>query len=363
MRPRVSKDVLVSRFTESMLAAGAPWPGAVAVSGGSDSLALMFLLRDWAKKARLPPPHVLCVDHKLRPGSSSEARKVSSWAKAAGLRVKVFVRVGEAPRADIEAAARDERYRLMGKWAAAKGFRAIYVGHTRDDQAETFLLRLARGSGVDGLSAMRAVVPYPQDTFSTLTLVRPLLDIEREALQAYLIGRGQTWLDDPMNFDPRFARVKIRNAWPALEAIGLSKGRVADAAAHLARAREALDAASAAVLRRSCRLEGANALIDPAALTNAPRELGLRAMAQVLMTVSRNPYRPRFERLERLFDMISEGALGAGRTLHGCRIARAPAALSFFGKETLLIQREKIRGKAMETKDLPSKGVLKLVRP
>ncbi len=316
----------------------------------------MFLLRDWAKKMRLPLPLVLCVDHKLRQGSSSEARKVSRWAKAAGLRVKVLVRDSDVPHADIEAAARDARYRLMGEWAKAKGFKAIYVGHTRDDQAETFLLRLARGSGVDGLSAMRKVAPYPLNVFPNLALVRPLLDIEREVLRAYLVELGQTWLDDPMNADPRFARVKIRNAWPALEAMGLSKGRVADAAAHLARAREALDVASAAVLTRGCRLEGADALIDPAALTNAPRELGLRALARVLMTVSQKTYRPRFERLERLFDIISDGALGAGRTLHGCRIAPAPAALSLFGRETLLVRREETRRKSKETKGLSSKG-------
>jgi len=339
------------RFAEAMRAAGAPWPAAVAVSGGSDSLALMFLLCDWAKKARLPPPFVLCVDHQLRAGSAGDARQVRRWAKAAGLRGVILVRKGEVPQADIEADAREARYRLMGDWASDNGVRAIYVGHTRDDQAETFLLRLARGSGVDGLSAMRTVSPYPLDGFGALALVRPLLDMDRNALRADLAARGQPWLDDPMNADPRFARVKIRNAWPALEAAGLSKARIANAAAHLLRAREALEVASAAVLTRGCRLQGADALIDPVALIGAPRELGLRSLARVLMTVSQTHYRPRFERLERLFDAILGGALGAGRTLHGCRIGPAPAAIALFGKGTLLIRREKSRRNAMESKD------------
>ena len=328
--------------------AGVPWPGAVALSGGSDSLALMILLRDWAKDSGQPPPVVLCVDHALRPESAVEARKATQWAKAAGLKSKVLLRKGKKPRADIEAAAREARYRLMGEWARANGMKAIYVGHTRDDQAETFLLRLARGSGVDGLAAMRAVAPYPLREFPELTLVRPLLGFGREALRDVLRARKHAWLDDPMNADPRFARVKIRAAWPALEAMGLSKDRIADAAAHLARARAALDTVSQAVLARACRFEGREALLDPKALARAPRELGLRALASVLMTVSENEYRPRFERLERLFDRIGQGGLGRGSTLHGCLIGPAPIARALYGAGTLLVAREGNRRKSMK---------------
>jgi tRNA(Ile)-lysidine synthase len=310
----------------------------------------MFLLRDWAQKARLAPPIVVCVDHKLRPDSASDARRVRRWAKAAGLQVKILARDGDAPRADIESAARDARYALIGAWASVKGLRAIYVGHTRDDQAETFLLRLARGSGVDGLSGMSAVAPYPLPGFPDLMLVRPMLEIERECLRSHLTALGQDWVDDPMNADPRFARVKIRNAWPLFEAAGLSKARIAGAANHLARARAALDLASAAILARACRFDGADALIDPAALTAAPRELGLRALARVLMDVSQNAYRPRFERLERLFDCISNGTLGAGRTLHGCRVSPAPVFLATFGRGTLLVRREATRRNSMENR-------------
>ena len=308
----------------------------------------MFLLRDWAKKSRLPPPTVVCVDHNLRPDSANDARRVRRWVKAAGLKVKVLVREGKAPDADIESAARDARYKLIGAWAAAQGLRALYVGHTRDDQAETFLLRLARGSGVDGLSAMGPVAPYPLPGFSGLVLVRPMLDIDRGRLRSYLMAHGQKWLDDPMNGDMRFARAKIRNAWPLLEDVGLNKARIADAAKHLARARTALDLASAAVQTRACRFKGSDALIDPAALIGAPRELGLRALARVLMIVSQNVYRPRFERLERLFDSLSDGTLGAGRTLHGCRIGPAPVAIAVFGKGTLLVRREGMRRNSME---------------
>jgi tRNA(Ile)-lysidine synthase len=159
-------------------------------------------------------------------------------------------------------------------------------------------------------------------------------------LRKFLKAQKQEWIDDPMNADPRFGRVRIREAMESLTAAGLTTDRIADAATHLGRAREALDAVTAAVLRRACRAEGDVILIESAALMSAPREVGLRALATLLMGVSGQPYRPRFERLERLFDAIAKSEVGAGRTLHGCRIGPAPSSRVFSGTETLLIARE-----------------------
>ena len=319
--------------------AGAPWPGAVGVSGGSDSLALMLLLCDWAKRRGMAAPVVLSVDHGLRQEGGREVRQVLGWAREAGLKAHVLAAKGEPPQSDIEAAARALRYRLMGSWAKKRKIKAIYVAHTSDDQAETFLIRLGRGSGVDGLSAMRPLSPYPLTEFSELVLVRPLLGQTREALRTMLQRRGQAWIEDPMNADPRFVRARIRQAWPELEALGLTKARLADAAAHQARARDALEEVCAVVMARACSAEGDSIMIDRKALCGAPRELGLRVLARVLTLVSDNPYRPRFERLERLFDLIAAGELGGGRTLHGCRIAPKTA----LGGDRLLVRRENPR--------------------
>ncbi|MEO8896608.1 MAG: ATP-binding protein, partial [Rhizomicrobium sp.] len=198
----------------------------------------------------------------------------------------------------------------------------LFVGHTLDDQAETFLLRLARGSGLDGLAGMRARAPWPLPGFAGLTLARPLLGFGREALRAHLKSLGQEWLDDPMNDDAAFDRVKIRKARTALAEAGLSPARIAAAAAHLARARESLEIVTEAVLVRAVRkLDGPRGvLLDPAVLAAAPREVGLRALAGVLMAVGDQNYRPRFDSLERLFDRVAGGALGRGATLHGCHI-------------------------------------------
>jgi tRNA(Ile)-lysidine synthase len=320
-----------------------PWPGAVAVSGGADSLALMHLLARWARAAKHAKPLVLSVDHGLRRQSAGDAKSVARWARALGLACEILTVKGKKPKSDIEAWGREQRYRLMGERLKRHGLSALYVAHHQDDQAETFLLRLARGSGVDGLGAMRRLGAFPLPGFETLTLVRPLLSVPRARLRDFLTRRKQDWLEDPTNDQTRFARNRIRALMPSLEAAGLTTERIADAALHLARAREALDMATAAVLARVCRRQDQMFLLDPEALAAAPREIGLRALAGLLGTVSGAAYRPRFDGLERLFDRLAASALGGGATLHGCHIAPAPRRLQAFGPKTLVIARESSR--------------------
>ena len=143
-----------------------------------------------------------------------------------------------------------------------------------------------------------------------------------------------------MNSDPRFARVRVRQAWPALAELGLSAGRVAAAARHLARARDALEDSTLKFLDEACRFEAERIVVDASYFAIAPAEVGLRALAQILSQMSGETYRPRFERLERLFVEIRDGELKSARTLHGCRIGRAPKAA---GARFLVVTREKGR--------------------
>lgn len=325
---------------EDLLAAGAPWPGVVAVSGGGDSIALMHLLARWAEETGREPPRVVTVDHRLRKESGADARKVRGWAKHAGLRAHALRWEGPRPKSDIEAAAREARYRLMGEHARKHKLAALYVGHTRDDQAETFLLRLMRGSGLDGLAAMRPLAPYPLPGFRDLCIVRPLLTLERDAVREHLRVKDHAWLEDPMNDEDRFARVRLRQLLPQLEEAGLTRARIASAASHLTRAREALETVTAAVLARAVRRVENTLHLDAAALIAAPREVGLRALAQLLMIVSGQSYRPRFERLERMLDRIRDNQIGRGVTLHGCKVATAPSKKGVFGPGTLVIAQE-----------------------
>ena len=331
--------------------AGMPWPAAVAVSGGGDSLALMHLLAGWARAKKRAAPLVLSVDHGLRKESARAAKQVSRWAKALGLTCEILTVKSAKPKSDIEAWARAARLSLMGARLTKHHLSTLYLGHHQDDQAETFLLRLGRGSGLDGLSAMQTLAPFPHPDFTGLSVARPLLGVPRSALQAYLKTRKQDWLEDPMNSEARFARSRIRALMPQLADAGLTAHRIADAAAHLARAREALDLVTAAVLARALRQEGGQEggvlLLDPEALAAAPREIGLRALAALLKNVSGAAYRPRFDALESLFDRMSKArGLGGGATLHGCRLGPAPVRHQAFGPKTLVIAKESSRSRS-----------------
>jgi tRNA(Ile)-lysidine synthase len=161
--------------------------------------------------------------------------------------------------------------------------------------------------------------------FAGLALARPLLSFGRQELRDYLTASDQPWLDDPMNEDLGFDRVKIRKARAVLAEAGLSTARIAAAASHLARAREALETVTAAVLVRAMRRMEEGVLLESAVLAAAPREVGLRALAAVLMGVGGQAYRPRFESLERLYDRMARGGFRGGATLHGCHLSPAPA--------------------------------------
>jgi tRNA(Ile)-lysidine synthase len=333
---------------------------ALAVSGGGDSVALVHLFTGWAKRQNCATPVVLIVDHALRDESGEEAARAAQWARSAGLEAHILRRQGAKPKSNIEDEARKARYRLLGAWCASHAVTKLFVAHTREDQAETFLLRLGRGSGLDGLSGMRAIAPLPVAGFADVQILRPLLDMGRAELRLYLKEQGASWLEDPMNEDSRFARVRIRKALPELEAAGIPTQRIAEAARHLGRARESLDAATQEFLGRYARFECDFALIDGAALAEADREIGLRALAAALMRHAKVSYRPRFERLEGLFDAIRSGDF-AGRTLEGCRIGKAPKARALFGPATLLIAREGSRRVSMR-KNVPNGSAEKFLK-
>lgn len=303
----------------------------------------MLLLAAWARSTGERPPVVLSVDHGLQRESAHQASHVADRARAHGLESHVLRWSGRKPGSDIEAAAREARYRLCGEWCCSNRIGGLYVAHTIDDQAETFLLRLARGSGVDGLSCMSTVSSLPIPRMENVTLVRPLLNIPRSMLRNYLLSRKEPWLEDAMNTDPRFGRARLRAVWPALTAAGLTSVRIADACRHLARARDTLQEATGSLLARIARIEPHKAWVDGAELGSAPEEIGLRALADLLMHISGRVYRPRFARLEALLAAVRSGGLGGGRTLHGCRIRPFQRKDAVFGAGTISIGREAAR--------------------
>jgi tRNA(Ile)-lysidine synthase len=287
---------------------------AVAVSGGADSLALALLAAHWARE-RGGEVLALTVDHRLRPQSTAEAAKVGEWLAREGIAHRILPWEGEKPAADLQAAARTARYGLLGEACARQGILHLLVAHHLDDQAETLLLRLGRGSGLAGLSAMA-----PERPTAWGRLLRPLLTVPRVALEAFLRHRGQEWISDPSNRNDAFARVRLRRLAGDLAAEGLTARRLGQTAGRLARAQAAVDAMVAEAAARSVTLEAAGyALLQHSALARLPDEVGLRLLAGLLLSVGGEAHTPRLERIERLHAALCAG-LDSARTLAGCRI-------------------------------------------
>ena len=209
----------------------------LAVSGGPDSMALMWLAARWRAALKKGPRLIaVTVDHGLRKEAASEARDVKKLAKSLDLDHRTLRWNGTKPKTGLPAAARDARYRLLACAARDVDATHIFTAHTRDDQAETFVMRLSRGSGIGGLAAMAR-----QSVREGIVLVRPLLEIPKTQLVATLKKAGISFVDDPSNRDLHFTRPRLRALMPALAAEGADARNLARLASRLARAHAALD--------------------------------------------------------------------------------------------------------------------------
>jgi tRNA(Ile)-lysidine synthase len=304
---------------------------AVAVSGGADSMALCLLADAWVR-ARGGSVTALTVDHGLRIEAGAEARRVAGWLAPRGIAHQTLTWRPPPGVRNIQATARAARHALLRSWCRETGCLHLLTAHHLDDQAETFLLRLARGSGLDGLAAMAAL----RET-AECRLVRPLLTVPRRRLVSCLRAAGQDWIEDPSNVDPRYARVRLRRGASLLADEGLSPSRLAATTQRLGRARVALEAEVGRVLARAVWLHpGGFARLDPVGLFSTSPEIALRALAQLIATIGGADHTPRLDRLERLGEALAH-PLAAGRTLGGCRflpwrgtvlVCREPAAVA-----------------------------------
>ena len=209
----------------------------LAVSGGPDSIALMWLAARW-RRALVRGPRLIAVtvDHGLRAEAAAEARDVKRLARALDLPHRSMRWTGAKPKSGVPAAARAARYRLLAKAARENGATHILTAHTRDDQAETLLMRLLRGSGIAGLAAMAPVTER-----EGLLLARPFLNVSKSQLIATLRKAKISFADDPTNRDVNFTRPRIRAVMPILAAEGGDARNLARLAARLARANAAIE--------------------------------------------------------------------------------------------------------------------------
>lgn len=277
---------------------------AVAVSGGADSLCLLTLLVEWkARTAWRGHFDVLCVDHGLRPESGAEAAFVSSYAEDLGQNCTILSWTGTKPAHNLQEEARLARYALMARHMAQTGAEALLLGHHLDDQAETFLDRLTRGSGVAGLSAMAADEPNGPEG---LRLLRPLLSIEKSRLEASLRLRGRTWCTDPSNADAKYKRSRLRAILKLLAEEGLTADRLALTADNMRRAGEALQVTLQEIAEKHLVEHQAGPLkLARDVFRATPEELRLRLMSLMIARVTGGTSRPRLNSLTGLNRMLS----------------------------------------------------------
>jgi tRNA(Ile)-lysidine synthase len=282
----------------------------VAVSGGGDSMALLHLLHRAAAQRGFALSAVT-VDHRLRPESAAEAAGVAAFCASLGVAHDTLVWDHGPIPGNLMDQARRARIALMADWAQARGIGHIALGHTADDQAETFLMGLARASGLDGLSGMRHLWHEAGVWWG-----RPLLDQSRAQLRAYLGRQAIGWIDDPTNDDIRRERTRARRALAALAPLGITADRLAITCANLAMAQSTLQDATHKAANEVAR-ECCGALdIDRAGLAGLPQELRRRLLITAIRWMNGAAKPLREDKLA-----VLQGALSAGRdaTLGGVR--------------------------------------------
>jgi len=258
----------------------------LAVSGGPDSTALMILAARWRDSLTTKPKLVaVTVDHGLRKESKVEAAAVARLARNLDIAHRTLRWTGRKPKTGLQEAARLTRYRLLGNAARKAGGTHILTAHTLDDQGETVLIRMSRGSGLSGLGAMQRISAVPHG--DELVVVRPLLEIPKARLIATLQAAGIPFADDPSNRDPRFTRARLRGLMHSLAEEGLDAAQLARLARRLKRADVAIETAvDRAATDLFVDLPGAPAIaIESRRFADLPAEVALRLLGRALARI------------------------------------------------------------------------------
>ena len=258
----------------------------LAVSGGPDSTALMFLAARWRDALKAKPKLIaVTVDHGLRKESKREAVAVARLARKLRIPHRTLRWRGRKPATGLQEVARAARYRLLGEAARKAKVAYVLTAHTLDDQAETVLIRMSRGSGITGLGAMNGLSALPHAGENAITLVRPLLDIPKARLVATLRAAKIPYADDPSNRDPRFARARLRSMMGILAVEGLDARRLAQLARRLRRAETAIEAAVDRTEAELVSPSSESIAIGRRRFMELPAEIGLRLLARALARV------------------------------------------------------------------------------
>tara|TARA_B100001057_G_scaffold394092_1_gene403209 strand:+ start:303 stop:1580 length:1278 start_codon:yes stop_codon:yes gene_type:complete len=275
---------------------------AVAVSGGSDSLGLLYLINSWSNKKNLKII-ILTVDHNLRNGSADEALYVGELCNKLGLIHKTLIWDHDDIKGNLSASAREARYRLMQNSIPPDAI--LITGHTLDDQAETFLMRLRRGSGVDGLASM-AERSYLSFGNGDITIFRPLLDFERQTLRNVLNFYKVAWIDDPTNNDQSSERVRVRDLLARCAEIGIDKSTISRTALLMQSAKTALNHFASDCYEKFGSCDNGDIIFDFDEFSRQPLDIKRRLISAAQKWISNQKYRPRLSQVDALIRSIDE---------------------------------------------------------
>jgi tRNA(Ile)-lysidine synthase len=283
---------------------------AVAVSGGPDSLALAILADRWVRE-RYGQICAVTVDHRLRPGSGDEIRRLNGWLAARAIRHEILAWSTHKPATGVQEAARTARYQLLAEWCREHGCLHLLTAHQREDQAETHLIRRGAGSGANGLAGMSAI-----REFADCRILRPLLGVAKARLIALLDAERQPFITDPSNRDPTFERSWLRGIGAV--PLGADFATLLGVIRALGHERVTHERKCARLLARTVVLHPAGfAILDPG-IALAPSDIAEPALQATVAVIGGKPYPARRERVARLHGMLA-GATRHGHTLGGCR--------------------------------------------
>ena len=326
MPARVTPDIDGAAGLDALFAGVAGEPAiALAVSGGADSLALMLLAQRWATGLD-PAPRlfVYSVDHGLRPEAADEVAMVLRAAATLGLPARGLAWTGAKPEAGVQEAARIARYRLMGSAMAEDGASVLLTAHHLQDQAETVLMRMAHGSGIEGLRGMAAMADI-----ESIRVHRPLLAVDPTALRAVVDAAGLTPAEDPSNTDPHYERVRWRQAMPELAALGLDAAALSLFAERMAETDAAIAQMADGCFAEIVRLDGFGAArIELAPFVGLSPAISTRLLGRVLNIVGGRQKPRALGQVERLRQTIAEQGLAKATTVLGCVIRIKDGAIA-----------------------------------
>lgn len=305
--------MLYSKFCQNILPSLKELKVAVAVSGGSDSIALCILLNRFIKEygGQL---HCLTINHQLRNDSLSEAIKVGEILKNLGINHHIIPWEGAKPKSNIQEEARLARYNLLTEYCHKHNISYLATGHQKNDQAENFIIRLEHGSGVYGLSGIPKI-----GEFNKTKIIRPLLSFTKQELQNFLTSQKTEWIEDPSNQNEKFTRVKIRNI---LNQYPEWIDKLATASNNLSKTKDCIEYFLNKSIAELVETHFSYVAIKQEGFNELPQEIRFRMLTKLLQDFSSSLKPARGERLEKLLKKIATGKEFKASTLSGCLISR-----------------------------------------